>query len=58
MSCPCCKRCNEPLVIVDGYMVCPGGHGRLVLDANVERYARDEPSMTIKVRSVRDFRPL
>lgn len=25
-----CKECQKPLLLIDGYGVCPDGHGRLV----------------------------
>ena len=48
-----CNECGETMLYVDGYRVCPRGHGRLI-PAGKEQEQR--PELTIKQNDFRRFK--
>jgi hypothetical protein len=48
-----CPECSEVMLYVDGYRVCPRGHGRLI-PAGKEQKQR--PELTIKQNDLRRFK--
>ena len=50
-----CDECQEPLLIVDGYLVCPRGHGKLIPLEKGMMGANQRLLRTIEVKDVREI---